>query len=238
MKKTLRVACLRFVMCSALLLMLVTSARAGKPRFRITSRVSTHKTTGPHIAAAAAFDTKRERVIIFGNLAPPNEDKKPGLITYDPGRDEFGMIGTAGDSPSGVTYPSMVYDPKRDALYLFGGWGQHATGPTDEFWTLSLGDGGRRSWRRLSNQKNAPPARNGGVMVIDLPRDRLILHGGDGGPHPQNGYIPLDDLWSYDLKIGQWKRLVPNGTPPDRRWNHCAAIDQDSGSMYVFGGMP
>lgn len=236
MNEILRVGSVRLVICSAILLMLVTSALAGKPRFRITKRVSTHKTSAPHIAAAAAFDTKRGRMIMFGNLAPPGEDKKSGLITYDPAKDEFGMITTAGASPSGVAYPSMVYEPKRDALYLFGGWEQDATEPTDELWTLQLGDGGRKSWRRLSNVKNAPPARNGGVMVIDRSRDRLVLHGGDGGPHPQNGFTPLDDLWSYDLATERWKKLSPVGSPPDPRWNHSATIDHASGKMYLFGG--
>ena len=108
--------------------------------------------------------------------------------------------------------------------------------PTDEFWMLQLGVGESKSWHLLRSRTKAPSARNGAVMVLDLSRDRLILHGGDGGPHPKYGYTPLDDLWSYDLTMRQWKRLNPVGTPPDPRWNHCAAIDQDSEKMYVFGG--
>lgn len=69
-------------------------------------------------------------------------------------------------------------------------------------------------------------------MVTDLSRDWLILHGGDGGPHPKEGYTPLSDLWSYDLAIGRWKRLGLVGTPADPRWYHSAAIDHDSGKMY------
>lgn len=236
MREPPRLASLRFLACSVLVLVLATTASAGAPRFRITKRVSPHKTTAPHISAAAVFDTKRRRVVVFGNLAPMGEDKNPGLNTYDPAGNGFKVIATTGVSPSSISYPSMVYEPKRDALYLFGGWKPGATSPVDELWMLKLGGDGPKSWRRLGSREDAPPARNGCVMVIDLPRDRLILHGGDGGIHPEYGFTPLADLWSYDLALGKWRRLSPTGTPPGPRWNHSAAVDHDSGKMYVFGG--
>ncbi len=41
--------------------------------------------------------------------------------------------------------------------------------------------------------------REGAATVLDAKRDRLLLHGGDGGLHPTYGYTPLSDLWAYDL---------------------------------------
>ncbi len=137
MSKPFRFSSLQFVMCSTLFLMQAASTRAEKRHFSFAVKYSTHKTTAPHIAAASAFDTKRGRMIIFGNSASSEEARSPGLITYDPAKDEFGQIPTDGAAPSDVAYPSMVYDPKRDALYLFGGWERMAKHPTDEFWFSS-----------------------------------------------------------------------------------------------------
>ena len=222
------------VTCLVGLFLLINPEGTEQPGFRITTRSAGEESSLAHIAAAATFDSRRNQMIIFGEMEPTVEGGQ--LTTYDPQKDEFGTIETGDATPTGVVYPSLVYDPKRDALFLFGGWSRNSDEPTNELWTLSLGGQERPEWRMLLQEKQSPPARNGAVMVLDVSGDRLLLHGGDGGPHPKYGFTPLDDLWTYDLTRGEWERLDPTGTPPEPRWNHCAAIDNDSGRVFVFGG--
>ncbi|MGD2110733.1 MAG: kelch repeat-containing protein [Phycisphaerae bacterium] len=206
-----------------------------------TVRVSVRRTSteveASRAAGSAAFDTKRGRMIIFSAVGTDESRGGGVLTTYDPVAERFNTIQTTGPSPTGVGHPSLVYDPKRDALLIFGGWADGRDGPTDEFWLLELGEAGRRSWRLLPRVEKGPCRRNGAVMVLDRERDGILLHGGDGGAHPKYGFTPLDDLWSYDLTSGEWKRLEPSGAVPPPRWNHCGAIDPRSGRLYLFGGV-
>lgn len=236
MHRTFTVVTLPLVVSTTVLVFHTDAVRAGEPGFRIRTHHSGKETSSPHLAAGVAFDSKRARMIIFGYVRGTADGEGGRLTTYDPQKDAFGTIETSGATPTGVAYPSLVYDPKRDALFLFGGWPKNGNEPTDELWTLHLGGGQRPAWRMLPQEKQSPRARNGGVMVLDVARDRLLLHGGDGGPHPKYGFTPLNDLWAYELTRDVWVRLEPKGPLPAPRWNHCAAIDNDSGKMFVFGG--
>ncbi len=100
----------------------------------------------------------------------------------------------------------------------------------------TLGGEKRLIWQGVDAGQQHPPARNGCVMVLDQKRDRILVHGGDGGPHPKYGFTPLNDLWAFDLSTKKWTQLKPAGQLPTARWNHSGAVDQQHGKMYVYGG--
>ena len=73
-------------------------------------------------------------------------------------------------------------------------------------------------------------------MAYDGGGQRLLVHGGDGGPSGDVGFTPLDDVWSFDLSKKEWKQIDPNGDMPSPRWAHSAAFDFKARKWYVFGG--
>ncbi|NLG42541.1 MAG: hypothetical protein GX547_04795 [Phycisphaerae bacterium] len=171
-------------------------------------------------------------MFVFGGI-DPERSAEPGLLRFDTASGKVDIVAVSGERPNAIAKPALVYDAKRDALFLFGGWARGAKVPDGKLWTLALGTE-TPAWRLVS--ESGPPARNGCVMVLDSKRDRLLVHGGDGGPHPEMGFTPLDDLWSYDLAAERWTQLTPTGDVPSPRWNHSGAIDDACNKLYIFGG--
>jgi hypothetical protein len=208
---------------------------AEEPAYRVEMQRSTHETPiAPY--AAEAYDSKRGAVVVFGGTDRENPEGTARVMRLDLGTGEWSTIETSGPAPKAVVLPALAYDPKRDALFLFGGWARGAGKPVAELWTLPLGVEGKTAWKLRSPTGNTPPARNGCVMLHDAKRDRLLLHGGDGGPHPEYGFTPLDDLWAYDLAGEKWTRLGPKGDIPQPRWNHAGTIVPQQDRIFIFGG--
>ncbi|XP_072048547.1 multiple epidermal growth factor-like domains protein 8 [Amphiura filiformis] len=78
----------------------------------------------------------------------------------------------------------------------------------------------------------APLERMGHSMVVAELDSKLWMFGGysqDQGP--------LNDIWSYDLRIGQWQQITPIGNLiPKARHFHAAAFVEPS-SMFLVGGL-
>jgi hypothetical protein len=73
--------------------------------------------------------------------------------------------------------------------------------------------------------------RQGQSAVFDPSRNRVVVFGGEdaGGFH--------NDVWSFTLDgTPHWTQLVPQGTAPDSRTQHCAIFDPVGNRMIVFGG--
>lgn len=213
----------------------VAAENDSKPRVSVTKM----KQDAPaaRFMAAAAFDTKRGRMIVFGQARPNEKDASGDLLALDMKTDSWSTVEVGGPHPQGVGGAGMVYVEKEDALYLFGGWPAEAAKPLAELWKLPLGEEKGLRWRLVSDGGKGPPERNGCCLVVDAKRNRLILHGGDGGPHPVRGFTPLDDLWSFDLASKNWRKLMPKGRAPEPRWNHATAVDPERSVMYIFGGV-
>lgn len=220
----------------AVLLSAALGAEAADPRYEVRIKQCKRETPTAAIMAAAAYDGKRDALLVFGGMDPDQPDAHPALWRLDLESEQWKILEVAGRTPMAVIGPTLVYDSKRDALFLHGGWARRAEAPSARFWMLSFGDADRPTCRALADDGARPRARNGAVMVLDADRDRLLLHGGDGGPHPQYGFTPLDDLWAYDLGTKRWTCLEPQGDVPPPRWNHCAAIDRQGKRMFLFGG--
>jgi len=223
------------VLAGSLLLLPVAAVHAQGNEYRVVVRPLAKEAPTAPIGAAATLDSKRTAMIVFGGVGPEIGGAAPTLARLDLRTGKWWPMKVSGPSPQAVGWPSLAYDAKRDALFLFGGWTPGADQPSDELWTLPLGRE-PPAWKRLAPIGDAPRARNGAVMVLDAQRDRLLLHGGDGGPHPTYGYTPLDDLWAYELTAERWRRLKPTGEIPQPCWNHAATITPESDRMFIIGG--
>lgn len=190
------------------------------------------------VGAAAVRDTRRNRLLVFGsNSERIRQGKTDGvLLALDMASDRWTTIEMAGDLPTGLTHPGLTYVKSADALFVFGGWAPGAQMPSSELWKLDLSGEAPYRWKNLPREGDWPPARNGMIFVCDDKRDRLLLHSGNGGPHPKFGFTPLDDLWTYDLKKAIWTRIDSKGEAPRPRWNLAGALDADGDKLYEFGG--
>jgi hypothetical protein len=211
----------------------LSTPTTGGSQDKVSVRVLDRPDAFPAVCAGAAYDSRRGAMFIFGGTDPERSSGAPGLLRLDIGSGKVSKMEPSGDRPNVTTKPGLIYDPKRDALFLFGGWARDAKGPAGKLWTLGLG-AQPPAWQVVS--ESGPRPRNGCVMVLDAKRDRLLVHGGDGGPDPKMGFTPLDDLWSYDLGAGRWTKLAPTGDVPPPRWNHSGAIDPGCGKLFIFGG--
>ena len=232
-----RLSRLRLASAVAALALAAGNVAGGEdPTSRLTLRVLERQAPFPKILAAAAHDTKRNRLLVFGGSVRDNPEASAQILSLDLQTERWQRVTVDGPAPRGTSGPALVYIEDEDALYLFGGWPRNAQEPLAELWTLDLAAQGTPCWKLLSNGSHGPPPRNGCCMVADTKRKRLIVHGGDGGPHPEYGFKPLDDLWEFNLVAREWHQLNPTGDVPKPRWNHVAAIDQHNDVLFVFGG--
>lgn len=97
-----------------------------------------------------------------------------------------------------------------------------------DLWALDLATD---TWTRLA-RAGGPEARSNHVGVVA--GGKLVIHGGntstDGGR-----FVPLGDVWTWDLAEGAWEELSTTGGPSARLF-HAAAASPDGGTLYVYGG--
>ncbi|MBI2394594.1 MAG: hypothetical protein HYV09_33805, partial [Deltaproteobacteria bacterium] len=133
--------------------------------------------------AAAAFDSDRNRVVVFGGA---------GTAWLSVLGDTWEYTGTAWvqvatTGPSAREQARLAYDPVRKKTILFGGYasGGGALGDTWEWdgstWTMTTSSG--------------PAARGGHTLEYDAARRRTVAFGGLGG-------LSTPDTWEYYSRGG------------------------------------
>lgn len=173
---------------------------------------------------AAAFDTRRERVLLFGGLRKfgqrqYSESAEGDTWAWNGGHWEPLAVG----SPGPIDHHAMVWDDARGVLVVQGGGsgGQILPGDT---WTL---DGER--WTRAAAADAGPGPRVHHAMAYDSRRQRVVLFGGfsEAGDPPA-------DVWEWDGH--RWHRIPTVGVGPGPRRRHRMAFDEARGVTVLFGG--
>jgi hypothetical protein len=147
----------------------------------------------------AAFDTKRNKLVLFGGAAGYIGDNQ-----WDYKNDTWEWDGgTWIRMPSKVNPPSrldhaVAYDEERGVVVMFGGLGQN--GRMSDTWEW---DGS--TWTEIQAETH-PSARSGHEMVYDPVRGKVVLYGGYDDPTFYN------DAWEWDGK--NWKWIEQGGDPP------------------------
>lgn len=165
------------------------------------------------IGQAMAYDAKRERVVLFGGSAGPNE-----TWTWD-GATWTRM--TPSSSPPPRTHHKMAYDAKRERVVLFGGLFNSFFNDT---WTW---DG--TTWTKMSPQ-TAPSERALHGMVYDAKRERVVLFGGMAA----DGKTLEEETWTWD---GATWTLTSPPTSPGARYAHDMAYDAKHERVVLLGGI-
>lgn len=165
-------------------------------------------------AAAAAYDARRRRVVLFGTpIWGPF-----ATLEWDGSR--WAAAATAVASPPARVGGAFAFDAERGESVLFSGDNLNA-----DTWIWE----GRRWHQR--HPATSPPARIGGALVYDSARRRTLLFGGfvPGGQQT----VRLDDLWSWDGVT--WTALDPPTRPAPRN-GFGMAYDPSRDVVVVFGG--
>src|SRR5262245_10741237 len=185
---------------------------------------------GPREGSAVAFDSKRDRCIVFGGRDSVNNDEVWTLDVSAAGS-SWTRLDVQGAHPLARAWSQALYDPEGDRLIVFGGTVErepHILDATNETWVLDLA--GTASWTELDTLALAPPALTTGVTVYDPVERRMLLVG-------HAAEEQASDLWELSLTDTlRWTKRSAVGILPIWRSGHTAVYDSKHDRILVFGG--
>lgn len=175
--------------------------------------------SGPPVRelSSAAYDTRRNRVVLYGGMGLTNRENRYGDTWEWNGKTWHQMT----DNSVGTRdHHAMAYDEARGRTVMFGGnkAGDHLENDTWEW------DG--KQWARVATE--GPGGRAHFAMVYDSKHKLVVLFGG-----LSEGYKKHNDTWAWDGKA--WQKL--SGEGPPQRTHHRMAFDSRSGEIVLFGGL-
>ena len=172
----------------------------------------------PDYGTAMAYDSHRQRIVVFGSSAPTWE-----AATWEFDGTNWTKINTA-NTPSRRSRPEMVYDSNRKRIVLFGGQGGDPYSDFDDTWEY---DG--TNWTQV-NTANKPSGRSNHLMIYDSNRKVVVMCCGgalDNEPYYKN------DTWEYDGT--NWTRVYTANAPSSRA-GLSGIFDANRGRTVLFGG--
>ena len=171
----------------------------------------------PRTGAAAVYDSKRHRIVLFGGL-----DSSGGALdeTWEwDGNDWSELTGTPRPSPR--TGPVMAFDPLRGVVVMAGG------APQVDTWEL---DG--TSWRDVTpaNASDRTDQLTFFSMAYDRVSERVITW---GGSNASGNHL---DTWGWNGTV--WTKLLAAGSSNLQAWRNTPMMigDPIAGEVILFGG--
>lgn len=132
-----------------------------------------------------AYDSKRQRVVLFGGVSAINEILND---TWEFDGQQWLDVTPADGSPPRMRDHAMAYDSARGVTVVFGGRDAESEG-FDQTWEW---DG--QSWREIITP-DTPSPRHELQMAYDSRRRQIIMFGGSSGDLPDDRF--KNDTWSY-----------------------------------------
>lgn len=220
---------------------------------------------GPLQNAEVAFDTRRNRLVLFGgasaNLGGDKWDLNNDTWEWD-GNQWIKM--TPKENPPGRMDHALAYDERRGVVVMFGGCG--ANGRLSDTWEWN-----GETWTQRS-PFFSPPTLSGHGMFYDPVRKKVVLYGGyDGSEFSNDAWAWDGDNWeeieldgespaasiyalayntdkdyafgllsgspggTWKWKDKTWTRLYPNPEPSNRGWTSLV-YDPSRKLFFTFGG--
>jgi len=171
----------------------------------------------------AAFDTARQKLVVFGGLTQASATANAGSSndTWERAADgTWRQLEVAGPSPRQNS--AMAYDAARGVMVLFAGVTTQGTVLSDT-WEF---DG--TTWTQKSPTVSPPPRRLH-AMAYDSTRQRVVVFGG-----ASEMLLPFGDVWEFDGTT--WSPIATAGTPPLPRYSAAMAYDDNRDRLVVFSG--
>ncbi|MBP9890360.1 MAG: choice-of-anchor D domain-containing protein [Planctomycetes bacterium] len=181
----------------------------------------------------SVYDAANQRMLVFGgwnsSLGVFNDTWSLSLTR---GSETWAQLAPAGGLPAARHFHAAALDLARNRMLMFGGKG--ASGNLGDIWELTL-NLGTETWTQLAPTGTAPTARNGAQMVVDVPRDRLVIYGGDTGVN-----VSSTEVFALSLATppGAWSNLLPatpQGAPVGRHMAAYGYCDNRQSMLVVAG---
>jgi hypothetical protein len=178
--------------------------------------------------AASAYDSARQRVVMFGGRSDTGVSGETWL--YNPTTQTWTKANPA-TSPPAREGAAMAFDPSRGVAVLHGGLDANGILLSDT-WV----------WNGTTWSQPLPPigvvpavmqARAYPQMAYDSQRARIVMF---GGKTPSGTGDPFINDQSTFVWAGAWTQLTTTGTPPAPRARHAMAYDPARDRMVMFGG--
>jgi len=174
---------------------------------------------GPRSMAAIAYDTARQRAVLFGGIT--HWDGKQWVYdngTWEWDGQDWQLIETS-LAPPGRIQHAMAYDEGKNRVILYGGL--NSSGNLSDLWEW---DG--VTWHRSCTVCN-PTARFGHKMIFEAGRQQIVVYGG------QDGKTGFNQAWTWDGE--KWNFFqFENGSPAT--FNAPIVYDQSHERIISFMG--
>ncbi len=104
----------------------------------------------------------------------------------------------------------------------------------NDTWVFEPGVG----WFEIESDER-PKKRGRYTMDVDEQGNRALLFGGRFRKSGETGdYTLFDDLWQFDYLTRQWSEIDSGGAgAPPARYYPASAYDDDTGKLYIWGGL-
>ncbi|MDH5186808.1 MAG: hypothetical protein OEZ20_03625 [candidate division WOR-3 bacterium] len=125
-------------------------------------------------AMGGFFDSKNNRMIIFGGCGNNTYYNDVWAINLTPGNESWTQLFTSGTPPTPRSAFVFAYSPKSNKFYIYGGWSSH--GLLDDVWCLDLSN---LSWAELTPSGQSPGGRRCLYGAFDFYNGNMIIFGGN-----------------------------------------------------------
>lgn len=161
----------------------------------------------PRYQAACAYDTQRDRVVLFGGRGTNSTGTGDRGFneTWEFGADQWTRV-TTPHSPPALVRASMVYDPSRQLTFLYGG---------NQFWSYDGAD-----WTQIALGSPNPEIQHGSHLIFDPSDNSIVL-------------IPSDataTAWRWNGAV--WVELTATGVQAET-----AFLDTERGTIVLVDSL-
>ena len=190
--------------------------------FTMLDRSAGASVPGPRYAHGLAYDSLRDRVVLYGGVIGSNVSTND---TWEWDGDRWEP--TARSGPFMRRGTAMVFDAQRGVVVLFGGTYQQAGVDTylGDTWLWSGSE-----WQPVATSGPLPSRRAEHAMAYDSRRGRVVLFGGYSFAEGPRTY--LSATWEWDGAT--WAQVSRAG--PQGRCGHTLAYDSERQRVVLFGG--
>jgi MYXO-CTERM domain-containing protein len=202
-------------------------------------RAATGTVPDARAGAAMAFDSARNKMVLFGGRAASGYNYED-LWEWDPTTGAWSEKSNAGSHPSARAQHGMVYEKASGKILLFGGGRSTAPSSDGTSVSASLGDTWELdpttgTWAQLA-PTGAPSVRHDFGLVWDSTRNKAVLFGGMQIDIPGATGVPKQDTWEWDPTGHTWSERTVTGSKPSQRFGHAMTFDATRGKVVLFGG--
>jgi len=204
------------------------------------------KKPSPRSGASMAFDSARNKFVIFGGRSPTSQASDASYQDtweWDPVTGAFTDRTSESTPPEARCQHSMVFEKSSNKVLLFGGAvagskifsGVNGTSVDSVFGDTWEWDPTTGKWTNLA-PATVPGARYDSAMVWESKRNRAVLFGGMEVLQSVGITIPKQDVWEWDPATSTWTDRTSTGQKPSPRFGHSMAYDPGRGVTVLAGG--